>query len=51
MSIRTCVLALVAVFALATVALAPSSGAAFATGAFHPKEVHHLPKDMRRLPR
>jgi hypothetical protein len=50
MSIRTCVLALVAVFALAAAALAPSSGAAFAPGA-HPKEVHHLPKDMRRLPR
>ena len=51
MSIRTCALVLAAAFALAVVAFAPSSGAAFTPGAYHPKEVHHLPKDLRRLPR
>jgi len=49
MSIRTCMLALVAVFALAAAALAPTSGAAFTSG--HPKDLHHLPKDLRHTAR
>ena len=52
MSIRTCVLAVATVIALAAAALAPSTGAAFTPGSFtshyHSKDgFHPKPKELR----